>query len=240
MMARRPNLLIVRAGDTSLHERWLAGAARRNFDLLVSYYGSTPNRFNERIEFYHAMKGPRWPAHDALCTHQLAMLEGYDRVGFACDDLDANADTWNRMFDTFAWYELDLAQPSVQGHTSWDITRTHSGCLLRYTSFVEPMAPVFSRRALAKVRGTFGESISGWGLSFLWARLLPYPEYKTAVVDTVHVVHTSPIRQGTLRPTLDALGIDPEKERQEVMARHGIESAWIGEYARLRVSHGEE
>ena len=70
--------------------------------------------------------------------------------------------------------------------------------------------------------------------------MLPYPEYKTAVVDAVHVVHTTPIRQGTLRPTLDALGIDPEKERLEVMARHGIESAWIGEHARLRVSHGEE
>jgi hypothetical protein len=87
---------------------------------------------------------------------------------------------------------------------------------------------------------TFGESISGWGLSYLWGRLLPYPEYKTAVVDAVSVVHTSPIRQGTLRPTLDALGIDPEKERDEVTARHGIKAFWLGEYARLRISHGDE
>jgi hypothetical protein len=239
-MARRANLLIVRAGDTSLHERWLAGAARRNFDLLVSYYGSTPNRFNERVEFYHAMKGPRWPAHHALCTHYLAMLGGYERVGFACDDLDASADTWNRLFDYCAWYELDLAQPSVLGHTSWDITKPQPGCLLRYTSFVEAMAPVFSRRALEAARATFGESISGWGLSFLWGRLLPYPEYKTAIVDAVSVVHPSPIRHGTLRPTLDALGINPEKERDEVIARHGIKAFWLGEYARLRVSHGDE
>jgi hypothetical protein len=239
-VARRPNLLIVRAGDTSLHERWLAGAAHRNFDLMVSYYGSTPNRFNERVEFYHAMKGPRWPAHHALCTHHFAMLGQYERVGFACDDLDASADTWNRLFDFCDWYDLDLAQPSVEGYTSWDLTRPQPGCLLRYTSFVEAMAPVFSRRALAKARATFGESTSGWGLSFLWSRLLLYPEYRSAVVDAVSIVHTTPIRQGTLRPTLDALGIDPLKEREEVLARHGIKSFWLGEYARLRVAHGEE
>ena len=230
----------MRAGDTSLHERWLAGAAHRNFDLMVSYYGSTPNRFNERIEFYHAMKGPRWPAHHALCTHYFAMLGQYERVGFACDDLDASADTWNRLFDFCDWYGLDLAQPSVEGYTSWDFTRPQPGCLLRYTSFVEAMAPVFSRRALEKTRATFGESTSGWGLSFLWSQLLPYPEYRSAVVDAVSIVHTTPIRQGTLRPTLDALGIDPLKEREEVLARHGIKSFWLGEYARLRVAHGEE
>src|SRR2546423_553078 len=41
----RRNLVIVRAGDTSLHENWLAGPVDRNWDLIVSYYGDDPERF---------------------------------------------------------------------------------------------------------------------------------------------------------------------------------------------------
>ncbi|HUL94574.1 MAG TPA: hypothetical protein VLT89_01125 [Usitatibacter sp.] len=236
----RPNLLVVRAGDASLHERWLAGARQRSFDLMVSYYGDVPGRFNHGIEYYHAMKGPRWPAHDALWKHQRALFESYGHVGFACDDVDANADSWNRVFQGCAWYELDLAQPAVDGHVNWEITRRVPGSMLRYTSFVEAMCPVFSRRALQRVAPTFGESISGWGLSFVWSKLLPWPDYRSAIIDAVTVTHTTPMRQGTLRPTLDALGIDPEKERSEVLARHGIESFWMGEHARLRIAKNDE
>ena len=236
----RANLLVVRAGDASLHERWLAGAARRNFDLLVSYYGDTPGRFNRGVEYYHAMKGARWPAHDELWKHQRSLFEAYDFVGFACDDVDADADRWNRAFQGCAWYELDLAQPAVEGHYSWEITRPVPGSMLRYTSFVEAMCPIFSRRALALVAHTFGESVSGWGLSFVWSKLLPWPQYRSAILDAVTVTHTTPPRQGTLRATLDTLGIDPMKERGDMLARYGIGEFDMVEHARLRLAKADE
>lgn len=235
-MARRPNLIIVRAGDASIHERWLSGAPR-NFDLMVSYYGDQPGRFGQSAEYYHVMKGPRWPAHHAIFSNYMQLMGSYAHVGLVCDDIDANAAVWNSMFFACDWYGLDLAQPSVVGHVSWDITRPQPGCLLRYTSFVESMAPFFSRRALERVRPTFAESISGWGLSYLWSQRLPWPEYRTAIIDTVQIGHTLPVRRGSLRPTLDALGIDPEQERREIMARHGITTFEIREHARLRIAH---
>ena len=236
----RDNLLIVRAGDTSLHPRWHEAYPRRNFDLMVSYYGATPNKFNERCEYYHAMPGPRWPAHHAICSHHMELLRRYRRVGFACDDLDATSETWNSLFHYCDWYELDLAQPAVVGEVIREITEPQEGCLLRYVSYVELIAPVFSARALEKLSPTFSESVSGWGLPYVWSGMLPYPQYKMAVIDCVRVVHTSPVRQGTLRPTLDALGINPEKEIEEVMARHGIKRFWMGEHARLLISHETE
>ena len=233
----RSHLLIVRAGDASLHPNWISGG-QRNFDVMVSYYGATPGRFNEGIEYYHVMKGPRWPAHHAICSHHLPLLARYKRVGFACDDLDAPTATWNRLFDTCAWYELDLAQPAIDGHLGQEITRAQEGCLLRYTSYVECMCPVFSPRALEMLHPTFSESVSGWGLDYVWASRLPYPEFKMAVIDCIQVVHTSPIRQGTLRPTLDALGINPVQEMQQVLARHGLEGMRRVEHARLHVPQG--
>jgi len=231
----RRNLLIVRAGDASLHPRWLEGP--RTFDLMVSYFGDTPRRFNGGIEYYHEMKGPRWPAHHAICTHHIEILRRYARVGFACDDLDATAQAWSQAFHWADWFDIDLAQPAVEGHVTREITWPQAGVLLRYVSYVEVMCPILSPRALEKLRPTFSESVSGWGLPMVWSRMLPYPEYKLAIIDAARVTHTTPVRQGTLRPTLDALGIDPQKEMHAVAARHGIDRFWIGEHARLRLAH---
>ena len=179
------------------------------------------------------MKGPRWPAHHDICNHHWDLLRSYERVAFVCDDLDAPPATWTKLFRLSERYELDLAQPSIIGHPGSPITRPQEGVLLRYTNFVEIMSPVFSPRALELVRGTFGESVSGWGLALLWSRLLPYPEYKQAIIDRVRVAHTGPARQGSLRPVLDALGIEPLDEMARLLKHHGIEKFTAGEYARL-------
>ena len=44
-MAKRQNLVIVRAGNSSLHEEWLTGAEERNWDLIVNYFGDDPQRY---------------------------------------------------------------------------------------------------------------------------------------------------------------------------------------------------
>jgi hypothetical protein len=229
----RKNLVIVRAGDNSLHSRWLGNNQERDFDLLVSYYGATPGRFEGECDHYHAMAGPRWPAHHAICSRYWDLLSSYDRVAFVCDDLDASLETWTRLFEICRRYELDLAQPAILGYCNHQITLPQNGVILRYTNFVEIMCPVLSARALERVRGSFGESISGWGLEFLWSRVLPYPDYKVAIVDCVCVVHTGPARQGSLRPVLDRLGIDPDDEFGQLMRKHGVETFQFIEHARL-------
>jgi hypothetical protein len=228
----RHHLIIVRAGDESLHRLWLRGADRQ-FDVMVSYYGATPGGQRQRADYYHALPGPRWPGHHALLGSMWDVIHRYDHVAFVCDDIDAYAGTWNELFHWCAWYELDLAQPAILGHVGIDITRPRAECMLRYTNFVEVMTPVFSRRALERVRDTFSESVSGWGLSALWSQRLPYPAFKQAIVDRVRVTHTTPLRQGALRPVLDRLGIDPPAEREQLLARHGLADFTPREVSRL-------
>lgn len=229
----RRNLIVVRAGDQSLHRHWMNDSRVRNFDLLVSYYGSTRGRYEGRSDHYHAMTGPRWPAHDWLWRNRREVFDRYDHVAFVCDDIEATTRTWNAMFDLCAWFGLDLAQPAIMGHVNVGITRPVEGALLRYTDWVEIMCPVFSRRALALCGDTFRESVSGWSLGVLWAARLPYPDYRIAIVDSVRVTHMSETRRGELRPVLDALGIEPEAEARAMLQRLGIPRTQPGEIARL-------
>lgn len=220
----RRNLIVVRAGDGSLHRGWINDSRIRNFDLLVSYYGKAVDRHRRDADHYHAMVGPRWPAHDWLWRHRRDVFDAYDHVAFVCDDVEADTHTWNRAFDYCRYFELDLAQPALQGYVNAPITFPVDGSLLRYTNWVEVMCPIFSRRALARCGDTFRESVSGWALSQLWAARLPYPDYLIAILDRVVVTHTSKTREGTLRPVLDALGIEPMAEALAMLTRHGL--AW--------------
>ena len=229
----RRNLIVVRAGDASLHRRWVNDSRTRNFDLLVSYYGATPGRHAARADHYHAMRGPRWPAHDWLWRHRREVLDAYDHVAYVCDDVDADTRAWNLVFDLAAWFGLDLAQPAIVGHVNHPVTAPVAGALLRYVDFVELMCPVFSRRALERCADTFGESVSGWGLDYLWRARLPWPAYKCAIVDRVRVAHVTPTRAGTLRPVLDALAVDPPAESAALLARRGIAPSAPVEHARL-------
>jgi len=59
MLASRKSLLVVRAGEDSLHSSWIRGRRDRNFDLLVSYYGAVPGKYERDGEHYHVMVGSR-------------------------------------------------------------------------------------------------------------------------------------------------------------------------------------
>jgi hypothetical protein len=161
-MARRRDLLVVRAGGSALHERWLLDPAR-NFDVLA--------------------------AQSQVDTGYLKLVGDYESIGLARGDLAVDAKWWNTLFHVCGWFGLDLGHPSFRQH-SWEALRTQSGCLLRYTTLVDTVAPVFSRRAFDRVRSTFAAGIPEAELPLRWSDLLPWPSYRCGVVDTVPIEGT--------------------------------------------------
>ena len=218
----RRNLILVRAGDDSLHPQWLVGQEPREYDLCISYFGSTPDRYRSEADYYHVQPGPRWPAHYALCQEHWDWISAYDRIAFVCDDLTAPVETWNRLFRICRDYDLDIAQPAIEGHANVPITQHRPGYLLRYTNYVEVMCPVFRVSLLERLRWTLAESQSGWGLDHLWRKLLPYPDYRLAVIDAARVRHTRPAGDGTLYRVLRQGGVTPVEERDRLAAKFGI------------------
>ena len=71
--------------------------------------------------------------------------------------------------------------------------RQNPDCLLRFTTFVELMAPLFSRDALRKCAATFAGNKSAWGVDFAWTSILGRPSNGIAIIDAAPVRHTRPI-----------------------------------------------
>ena len=189
----RKNLVIVRAGEGSLHETWLGGG-ERSWDLIVNYFGDNPHKFKapgiRRID----SKGPKWPALQALMNQLGDELLQYDYVWLPDDDLASVPENVERMFSLCLAHRFELAQPalSLDSYVGHLITLANRNFVFRYTTFVEIMAPCFSAPFLRRCRPTFGANISGWGLDLLWSSWVSHWS-RIAILDVATVRHTRPM-----------------------------------------------
>lgn len=219
-MTSTRNLVILRAGDQSLHRGWIAG--RRDFDLCISYYGSTPDRHRDDADHYEMRRGPKWPCLADLLKAHPEWLTRYDAFWFPDDDLAATTDCINRMFALFHGFELALAQPALtaDSYVSWPHLIQQPGCYLRFVNFVEVMAPVFSAPSLRACLPTFSESRSGWGLDWVWPRLCGAGrDDAIAIIDAAPVKHTRPLGGDLYRNNPE---LDPSKDCEELLAKYDI------------------
>ncbi|HEU4457665.1 MAG TPA: DUF707 domain-containing protein [Methylibium sp.] len=222
-MIERPTrqLVVLRAGDGSLHREWIADA-RRDFDLFISYYGDTPGRHQADADFYEHRPGAKWPGIAALLDEHDDWIDGYDAVWFPDDDLSANTGTIDRLFAFFRAHELCLAQPALTRDSpcTWHTLRQDPRALLRHTGFIEVMAPLFSRAALRACRASFKESPSGWGLDWIWPRLCAQAGLSgIAVIDATPVRHTRPPGGELYRRNRE---LDPRADAARLIARYGL------------------
>jgi hypothetical protein len=195
-LARR-NLVVCRAGAESLHPRWLGDPASRSWDLLLSAYHDDAPLTGDEI-LVHRVAGSKWQGLADLMAKHGDVVDSYDRIWFPDDDLDCDQAAIDRMFAYADRFDLALFQPSLthDSFISWPITLRHKGFVLRYTNFVESMAPGFGRTLLGRVRDIFATTVIGWGLDFLWPRFTELGQ--TAIIDATAVHHTRPIG-GTMK-----------------------------------------
>ena len=224
--SRRKYLVVVRAGDASLHPTWLEGSAERNWDLLVHSYGpNCPWSDQQGVEIVRAVgadiQGPKMRAIHSLYTRRHPLFLAYDYICFADDDLAAGLDTLNRMFLLCEHHGLELAQPALTHDShmgNWGITMENTSFLLRYTNFVEVMCPVFSRAFLDLCAPTFNENLSGYGLDLLWSSWVSSP-WKIAILDACPVRHTRASFSGHLYKMLAEMGVNPDQELIDFIKR---------------------
>ncbi len=221
-MANRKSLVIVRAGDSSLHEEWLAGSAERNWDLIVNYFGDDPQRYRKDDVQRINSKGPKWPAlHDLIKEHGETVF-GYERIWLPDDDLRATKAGINSLFNIVEKHALTLAQPALtpDSHLGHLITLRNRSFQLRFTNFVEIMAPCFSRDFLMQMLPSFNANLTGWGLDFIWPTKIS-DWMRIAIIDAVTVCHTRPVG-GPNYQHLAAGGKTPQQELHEVLAKYGL------------------
>ncbi|MDR7079842.1 hypothetical protein J2Y03_004900 [Neobacillus niacini] len=187
------NLVFVRASDKSLHKEWIEPKNAKTFELYIEYYGEHPKRYREDADYYsHNQTGTKFPRFFDIISQNQSLLNDFDAVWIVDDDISISADTISSMFELFHLHHLWLAQPALTKHSNLSFPTLFQDpqYTLRYTNFIEAMAPIFSKSALQKCWRTFEKSTSGWGLDFVWPKLLEYPSDRIAVIDATPISHT--------------------------------------------------
>jgi hypothetical protein len=188
------NLILSPAGDNSLHSEWIQG--KPNFDLVLLYYGDNLEKAGSYLKdtpHVYASKGFKWWLIKAFIEDNLEWFSQYEYIWFPDDDLKITTEDINKLFETAKQYDLYICQPALLGYASHQITVPQEDSLLRYTNFVEVMAPLMNLKTALQLKETFDVNYSSWGLDSIWPYLLGNPTDKVAIIDSIKMVHTKPV-----------------------------------------------
>lgn len=211
------NLVVVRAGDSSLHPMWLAGPETPDFDLIVSYFGDDPDQFRAPWEARVDQKGGKWDGLAVLFAARPELLDRYDFFWLPDDDIATDARTINRIFVAMRRLDLALAQPglTLDSHFTYIGYLRSRSFALRYASAIEIMAPCVRTDVLQRVLPLIADLPSGWGLDPVWTRLTADNRRKSAILDQLPVKHTRPLGK-VLRAAMSAAGRNASSDLDEM------------------------
>ena len=188
----RPYLALFRAGPNSLHPAAVERLEAQSFDYALSWFGDAAPSAPGAV-FVHAQKGAKWPGLEQTLLAHWETIQQYRYVWLPDDDLLCVPEDVSRLFAICDDLQLELAQPALtrDSYFTHVVTLQHSEFQLRFTNFVEIMAPVLSVDMLSRVFPTLAGNISGYGLDTLWPRFSKLG--KVAIIDDTPVKHTRPV-----------------------------------------------
>ena len=218
------NLVVVRAGGKSLHHGWLDEPYKtRSWDLIVSYFSDEAFAAHDPQPGVSAVliKGGKW---NGLFETLSAMpeLATYAYIWLPDDDIATTGTTINAMFEEAAAQELAVCQPALTRNSYYShfLFMQNSAFRLRYTNYVEIMVPCLRADILAQALPLFENTMSGYGLDYLWCRMAGAGRHKAAILDEIAVHHTRPVGSALRGKIAEETGGTSEDEEQELVAAH--------------------
>jgi hypothetical protein len=197
---RRPDsfrfAIFTAAGDRHQIPLWLTGDEAREFALITAYYGASEEMFRKiRAQSDIALRatGGKFQILKALFIRQPGLLQHFDFILVADDDLIWSTAAINRAFRLADKFDLWLCQPAFDpaGRISYPITAQFVGPqTLRYVNFVENTCPLFRADKLFAFLNVFDGSMSGYGSDFWFCAALGGGlNLKFAILDGVTVIN---------------------------------------------------
>lgn len=223
--SQKPFLVVLRAGARSLHPDWLdLPYAERSWDLLISYFDEAAFAAHEPQPGVEAVlvKGGKWNGiHKTLAD--LPEHRRYSHVWLPDDDIATNGNAINRMFDEAVTFGLAVCQPALtpQSYFSHFLFMQCDTFRLRYSNYVEIMVPCLRADLLAQALPLFENTMSGYGLDYLWCRMAGAGPYKAAILDSVAVHHTRPVGSSLRAKIAETTGGTSEDEERALVAHFG-------------------
>lgn len=189
------NLVIVAVGDESCHPYWLK--TNHSFDLALIYFGCKMKKAEEyslNSKFFKRDKGNKFKLiFQFYKDFEEIITKNYKYVWMPDDDVIIAGSEIDRLFEIAELEGMILCQPAMEGYISHKITKPKFLSYLRFTNFVEVLAPLMEISVFKKLSDTFCLNESSWGYEFLWAKLLGNPIDKIGIIDSVKMIHTRPV-----------------------------------------------
>lgn len=149
----------------------------------------------------------------------------YDRVCIADDDVSPVGCTFADVFRLFERLEDSTGAQIGQAALTSDSYVCHSHTkrdprfVWRSVNFVEVMAPIFTRAALARYASFFGETVMCWGFDSVWSARELRAGRPLVILDATPLRHSRPLYSGVAYRNLTE---SPHDEGLAFMARHGV------------------
>ena len=222
MSRSRPNLVFVRVGAKSLHRDWLESPGERNWDLQLSQYDDDPEIGRGGDLPLSKDKGTKWDSIYRYLANDPGLLDRYRYIAFMDDDIVFTKRDLNRYFEICEENELLLAQPSLHpdSHVCYPILLRCPFTKLRYTNFVECMATAIRSDYLRTFLPHMEPVVSGWGMDRIWTGTMPDPEFRSAVIDEISMIHTRPHATGAVYDAFDDQQISPKQEMERLLSSY--------------------
>jgi len=190
------NLVVVRCGKYTCHHRMMHPDSQ--YDVWELPY--QPIQPHALTTFSNIVTpGAKFNSIYRLFSEKNDWLD-YDYIWIPDDDISISHEGVNFLFQEASSDRAVLSQPSLdeQSYFTHPITLNHPFLRSRSTNFVEVMAPLFSRQALIDCLWSFAINRSGWGLEYLWERILNSTHKASTgknltIYDSVKVCHTRPV-----------------------------------------------
>jgi hypothetical protein len=225
---RRPNLVLFRAGARSAHRQLYPLPAERSWDLALSCYDAPTQGDLAHADIVTTGAVAKWDAFAQMRFGRPEFrFDEYEHVCVSDDDVVFHqAAHIDQLFRVAREQRLSICQPSLtpQSHGFWRVTQHNPAWFLRYTNFVECMAPVMTQEAIELLRDDIREAVSGCGLDLIFHRVLG-PNRRLAVIDAIAVTHNQPMDpvNGRFYVFLRSIGVHAPEETMWFLAKHGLE-----------------
>ena len=228
MTARRPNLILTRGGNDSLHPTWLMQKdVERTWDLHVSYFGDkgAPQCADEDgVSFTQDAAKYKWGGMHVCLSKSPFNLDDYEYVALPDDDLVVSTEGWNRAFALMKQYDLHAAQLALHQSSFYTINMTlqRPGTRLRYTNYVEFMSPVIRADVLKHIAQYFTDPQSSWGIDHVVGDMLKDKPKSMAMLDAAPALHTRAHGVSAMYKDMTQGGLNYYEQEAAFLGRLGL------------------
>ena len=199
-MVKAKVCIFIPIGDNCEALSWIPSVFDINsyeLQLFLVYYGNDfkfRERFNDsRIKVIYDQSTSKFEKFYKYVNSGDIKMDEYKLFWIVDDDIKISVEAIKKFFYNFNSFNLDIAQPGCLGFAMGkQLVRRNQKYRIRFTNYVDGMAPLFSKNALLKCLKTFENCQSGRGIDHVWAALLGNPVNKIAVIDNSLMYHLKP------------------------------------------------